>query len=455
MARSKNKKYTSQSLTGQKGVNIIEGIVLEMGFVWNPTNLEAGIDGTIEIRDDKTEEATNFIIQVQSKATSKSFSSETNKEFEYVCNERDLDYWMKGNCPVILICSNVNENCAYWISIKDYFHDSNKRKNRKVYFDKAKTRFTLQSKNDLLNLGVPILSGFYLSPPPVEEEIFSNLLRLNSYPNYIYEAKTKYRKNKELWSALNELESTKGINKSWILIEGKILSFNDLNQTPWINFISSKKVNRLETEQLALSNDVVIKRQFVQLLNHTFETFVHHKRIIHRIWDKINLYYFRPVLDDDGLPKTSRISYNRLGRNSKQKTCERYYRKSDPTIISYYRHLAFEIQFLRFENDWFLELTPTYYFTHDGFMLHTYYEGKLKGKKGLDRAETVFSETIFWADILTRDNDSLFGRDVLSFDFLYHTNLDVGVDDKQWLAREDSEKKKLLNSQLSLFDHEN
>ena len=63
-----------------------------------------------------------------------------------------------------------------------------------------------------------------------------------------------------------------------------------------------------------------------------------------------------------------------------------------------------------------IEITPTYLFTHDGYKLHTYYEGKLKGKKGLDKAETVFSQTLFWADILTRGNNDLFFNPILKFD---------------------------------------
>ncbi|ASC73673.1 hypothetical protein XM38_046450 [Halomicronema hongdechloris C2206] len=64
------KKIGKRDITGQKGINVIEEIVLEMGFLWYPTGgVEAGIDGFIEIRDDVTEEVTNSIIQVQGKAT--------------------------------------------------------------------------------------------------------------------------------------------------------------------------------------------------------------------------------------------------------------------------------------------------------------------------------------------------------------------------------------------------
>lgn len=450
----KQKKYSDQTIIGQKGINLIESIVLDMGFVWNATNIEAGIDGTIEIRNDQTNDATNFIIQVQSKATKNSFIAENENTFEYICNERDLDYWLKGNCPVILVCSNVNDNKAYWISIKDYFKEASKRKNGKIIFNKAKNIFSSSAKDELCNLGVPESSGYYLSPAPIREKLYSNLLPVTKFPSIIYQAKTKYRKKRELWDALNQLQTKTGINKSWILHEEKIYSFNDLSESPWLNFISSKenKVINFPSSDWSNSYDVIVKRLFVQLLNNTFDSFVHHKDILHKIVDNIDLYYFRPSLDNKGLPATKRYSYKRLGRNSSQKICERYYRKSDPTIISYYRHLSFEAQFLRFDNKWFIEITPTYFFTHDGFKLHTYYESKLKGKKGLDKAEIVFSETLFWTDILTRGSGSMFDKSIIAFGFPFNSDFEVGINDTTWLEKEDEEKKKLLTNQLSLFD---
>jgi len=455
--KSNAKKFKSQTLTGQLGVNLIENIVLDMGFVWNPTNLDAGIDGIIEIRDIETEEATNYIIQVQSKATTNPFSADNGITFEYLCDERDLDYWLKGNCPVILICSNVNERKAYWISIKDYFKDSVKRKSRKIIFNKTTNAFTANSKTNLSNLAIPESNGYYLSPPPIKEIVYSNLLPLIHFPANIYEAKTKFRKNKELWNALNELEDKRGINKAWVLYDEKIYSFNDLSKMPWIYILSSKstKVSVFPTSKWNEAHDLDTKNRLIQLLNNSFETFVHFKGILHKTTKKINLFYFRPKIGEDNFPITKKINYNRLGRNSYQTVCDRYYRKNDPSIISYFRHSAFGTQFFKYENQWYLEITPTYLFTHDGFKPHTYYESKLKGKKGLDKAETVFSQTLFWADILTRGNQDLFHNAILDFDKLYQTHVDVGINDDVWLEKEDMEKQKILTHQLNLFDNEN
>lgn len=85
------KTILQTSLTGQKGVNLIERIVLGMGFLWYPTQgIDAGIDGIVEIRDSVTGEVSNSILQLQSKATTKLFQGETEYGFDYTCDTRDL-----------------------------------------------------------------------------------------------------------------------------------------------------------------------------------------------------------------------------------------------------------------------------------------------------------------------------------------------------------------------------
>lgn len=90
----KPKKIHDNQITGQQGVNLTERAVLEMGFAWHPTNqaLEAGIDGIIEIIDKATGEATNNIIQVQVKTTTKKWSFEDSTTFTYLCKVEDIDY---------------------------------------------------------------------------------------------------------------------------------------------------------------------------------------------------------------------------------------------------------------------------------------------------------------------------------------------------------------------------
>jgi Domain of unknown function (DUF4365) len=65
---------------GQDGINLIATIVGSMRHLWTPTSAQSdlGIDGYIELcrdSEDGKRVATNFIIQVQSKATHSSWLS--------------------------------------------------------------------------------------------------------------------------------------------------------------------------------------------------------------------------------------------------------------------------------------------------------------------------------------------------------------------------------------------
>ena len=117
---AKPKRISTTILAGQRGTNLIQGIVLSMGCAYHPTgSLEAGIDGFIELRDPSTGQALNLWIPVQVKARSE-FLNETESSFDFICDERDLDYWLKGNVEVILIVCRPVTGEAYWIPVKDY-----------------------------------------------------------------------------------------------------------------------------------------------------------------------------------------------------------------------------------------------------------------------------------------------------------------------------------------------
>jgi len=95
--KPKGKYIGSRDITGERGIALIHTVVSEMGFVWNATKLEAGIDGYIEIRDPITGAMTNLIIQVQSKATDHDFLADTPTGFDYYCEQRPCTCTLRIN----------------------------------------------------------------------------------------------------------------------------------------------------------------------------------------------------------------------------------------------------------------------------------------------------------------------------------------------------------------------
>ena len=65
------KTISPSGVAGQKGVNAIERIVLDMGSRWTPSGPnEIGIDGYIELFDPNSKQSLGLTLAVQSKVVS-------------------------------------------------------------------------------------------------------------------------------------------------------------------------------------------------------------------------------------------------------------------------------------------------------------------------------------------------------------------------------------------------
>lgn len=423
------KKIHASSIIGQQGVNLIERVVLGMGFAWYPSGgVEAGIDGTIEIRDAVTGEATNTMIQVQSKVTTKPFQAETESAFEFRCAEKDLDYWMQGNVPVILVVSRPESDEAYWVSIKDYFRNPGALAGRKVRFDKERDRFDGSCKDALISLAVPKDSGLYFAPPPKEETLYTNLLKVSHFPERLCVAQTDYRTGQDIRAKLNEMDARE--QDEWFAKYKSILSFNDLSEWPWDDICEQGTVEAFDSGEWANSDDRDVQRDFVHLLNRCLSAKAY---ALGLRYDKDHrCHYFKATNDLSDL----KLGYKSLVNETARTVFRRYAKKGNRTETAYYRHSAFEGRFKRFDGVWYLEITPTYHFTRDGRWTAAFYEDNLSGIKQLETNQAVLGQTVMWAEYLSRDGNLLEPQyPMLRFDGLMTVELGAGIEDEAWLGR--------------------
>ncbi|MCB2160511.1 DUF4365 domain-containing protein [bacterium] len=446
-----SKKISKSSIIGQQGVNVIEEAVLGMGFLWYPSGgIEAGIDGVIEVRDSQTGEVYNSIIQVQSKATESKFQAETEHSFEYVCKQRDIAYWLQGNAPVIIVVVRPSTKEAYWVSIKDYFTDSKKIKDRKILFNKNHDKFDVNCKARLLDLAAPLDSGIYLSPPIKSEQLISNLLPITHFSKDIYLANTDFRTPKSFWAELNKLSGSTG--GEWVLKDKRILSFNNLNEFPWNQLVDLGTLEWFDSEEWAYSEDDNFRRDFVQLLNMCLKEKLYPQM---RYSDRKDCFYFSATKN----LSNRKISYSSTKGGVVTRTVFKGYKnKKDPTRIAYYRHSAFEGNFKFYDRNWYLEITPTYYFTRDGIRIDRWYEDRLKTIKQLEKNPAVLGQVMMWQDYLSRPND-MFSKKYpfLEFGKLKKFQVGIGLYDNDWLQTETERERKDIQpglNELPLFNDE-
>jgi hypothetical protein len=428
-------------MRGDQGIALIHRIVNGMGFVWNAIHLEAGIDGIIEVRDVLTGEVSNCIIQVQSKAGSSYFKAETDATFEFVCDARDLDYWLRGNAPVILVVSRPDNDEAYWTSIKDYFRDTQVRKARKIVFHKNIDRFDADCRHRLATLAIPSDSGLYLPALPCTEALTSNLLPVLDYPKRLFRASTKLRFPRQVWNRLRKYSQDPA--PEWCLHDGFIYAFHDLIFTPWTKVCLASTTENLATDDWAYSNDRARQYVFVRMLRSCVNELLYRQRV--RFQEDKEHYFFRSTPD---------FAERKVGGLSVFKG---YESKTTPDRIAYYRHRAMKLRFLRFERQWYAEITPTYRFTQDGFRLSRFFEQRLKGIKQLERQnKTHLRQVQLWEAVLRQtqlssgtqrpQQQSLFGDDecsvtedpitpysLLTFGQLISFEVDWGIPESTWL----------------------
>ncbi len=399
-----------------------------MGYWWYPSLVpEVGVDGQLEIRDSSTGRMTNLTLKVQSKATEGAWPGECDDSFHYICKEEDLKYWLAGSAEVLLVMNRPKDGEAYWAPLKAYFaQHPEHRQSRRISIVKARSRFDKTAADALLKIAAPKESGAYLSPRPKSERLYSNLLQVSYYSPDLHSAQTEIREGRQLWAKAKDLDVL--IGPEWSLNGGQILSFHDLSTYPSNRFCEVGTHERHKTIEWAESDDPSRCRQFVRLLNCSLTERLKEWNIRKRKEDDI--YYFAPSRGT----RQRRIDFTGSVGEQFRTVVQTY--QSGRT--SYIRHLAFGGFFKTVDGNWYLQITPSYVFTMDGFRTSKFEADLLSGIKRIEHNDTVLEQVHLWTDILTRKADLIhFDYPFLRFSELLSLEFSFGLNDKEWLSQED------------------
>lgn len=391
-----------------------------MGFLFHPRRVDHGIDGHIDLVDPGTREVLNLVFLVQSKASGLPFPYETESTFQYTCAGADLNYWLSGNAPVILVLSHPERDEAWWVDIKAELSDPKRRAARTVVVDKCRQTFDASAAPALLGRAVPKDSGVFLAAPPKPEILTSNLLRVEAVPEVVYlspSAATTY----PAAGALLADEPGQG-RGDWILRDGLVISFSDLTEAP-LNVLCAGDVERHDTTEWADSDDPDTQHRFMDLLSRTIEA--DHRGDLRWHNDRKHLHFCpTPTLG----PRREGRSAGRRGHT----VFGPYHSKKDPDTVSFYRHAALATKFRRFAGTWYCQLGTDYCFTRDGREEYQFADTLLAGIKRLDRHAAVAGWTKTWATFLTQPPHLFAAEKALIFGGLATFEVDRGIDDRLW-----------------------
>lgn len=383
-----SKTITSSQLLGEIGEAAVRLRFLNMGFQFDGrSRLEAGVDGIAEVMDNGKPLARMIAIQVKATDAAR-YSGEDDAGFSYLLRPDDLAYWQGSNLPIVLVLYRKSDETYFW---KEVTVDP-KREDRKLQFNKQTDVLDANAVDRLAALTVPKAGfGYYVPPLGGGEEALVNILPL-TLPTEMFVASTPYAPKQ---AAAILLDADEPARFDWVIKGGMFWSFADPRENACRRIVDLDQVEAIDTETLALHEDHDEQNNFAYLLRKAFD----HQVRGDLAWNKgRKLFYFRATTES-----TSRtFAYEASKKKTSTEVVNVALNKTDKSRVDFVRHHAFVPRFERLFDKWYLVINPTYFFTTNGFIPHSYPGALLAGKKRLDNSASLRGQVIMWHRFLTQ-----------------------------------------------------
>lgn len=396
------KHLTQNQIIGEIGENAVRGRFLTIGYQFDGrSRLEAGIDGIAEVMDKGQPMARMIAVQIKSTENSR-YASETEDGFTYLLRPQDLEYWRGSNLPVIIVFYRRSDDSFYW---KEIARDSDQAE-RRLQIDKNRDVLDSSTANRLADLTVPKAGfGYYVPALGGGEDALVNILPI-TLPTEIFVASTPYD-GRRATAILLDGEDTPRFD--WSISGGSFWSFHDPRTSACSQIVDVDQVDAIDTADLAFHDDADEQNRFMHLLRQALR----HQTREDLNWSKDRkILYFRAL--DTNVPRN--FAYESAKKKTDADVVMVAMSDRDDGRVSFVRHHAFSPRFERLGDRWYLIISPTYYFTTNGFSPHPHPGALLAGKKRLDKSAALRGQMIMWHRFLTqadrnaeRAADGLFG----------------------------------------------
>lgn len=394
------KTITNSQLLGEIGEAAVRLRFLTMGFQFDGrSRLEAGVDGIAEVMDNGRPLARMIAVQVKATESSR-YSSEDDNGFSYLLRADDLAYWRGSNLPIIIVLYRRSDETFYWQAVSFDIEGEG----RKLQFHKTRDVLDTNALDRLADLTVPNAGfGYYVPPLGGGEEALVNILPI-TLPPEMYVASTSFDARQAVSILLDGDEPPRF---DWTIKGRTFWSFADPRESCLRGIVDVDQVEAIDTAEIAFHEDQEELNTFAFLLRKALD----HQVRADLSWDKNRkLYYFRALAEN-----TARtFAYDALKKKASTEVVNVARNKSDKARVEFVRHHAFVPRFERLFDQWYLVINPTYFFTTNGFLPHSYPAALLAGKKRLDNSASLRGQVVMWHRFLSRshiEEGNLFGAE--------------------------------------------
>lgn len=254
-------------------------------------------------------------------------------------------------------------------------------------------------------------------PQEPEETVSMNLLSVY-FPSTlfiaellpeVFDGKKKRNQRKAVGQYIRSLG--KSVPSDYEVSANKLITFHNLNSSdnPFSFLVDEGTAEPFDPDDF-YSIDEDHERVFKSLLRFCLQQKLYRHRVL---WEhRERIFIFLPPEDSENIRK---ITWTGKKKATRTVFSRKFNRKQPDKLLST-RHFGFAVSFITVDGDWYVSITPEWYFSYGDDYQRSYYGYKLlSGLKRMEKNRTVFDQFRFLCAWLTDlDAEDLFREDAAS-----------------------------------------
>lgn len=316
-----------------------------------------GIDGEVElvrVNEEGKKEMTGELLKVQIKSSFGSgyIKKRSDGTFSFNAKKVDLTYWSKYELDVLLVIYDDETLSLYAKKINKIDYLAAKKKSYPIDF--TKENLLEKGKNDF----VERYSSDFKNRVNFDttEFLTTNLLYIKQHPRKLFYYDSKFSTKKEIFENLQD----PGEAPYFLLYNKKVITGYPLNKT--FEKFCKTTIDNPDSPTVVEIGEILkrqdLRRNLIELMNIIFKDFVGKKGIWYHK-DYKRFYFIKPK---DGNLRVIEKRSIKTGRESEKKVVTYHEYGKD----KFFRHVAFEIDYIFNQGKIYMVLNPKYLFTLDG-----------------------------------------------------------------------------------------
>ena len=238
---------------------------------------------------------------------------------------------------------------------------------------------------------------------------FSSTLYIAELLPEVFDGKKKRYQRKAVGQYIRSLG--KSVPSDYEVSANKLITFHNLTSSdnPFSFLVDEGTAEPFDPDDF-YSIDEDHERVFKSLLRFCLQQKLYRHRVLWEHQEKI--FIFLPIEDTENLRK---ITWTGKKKATRTVFSRKFNRKQPDKVLST-RHFGFAVSFMTVEGNWYVSITPEWYFSYGDDYQRSYFGYKLlSGLKRMEKNRTVFDQFRFLCAWLTDlDAEDLFSEDAAS-----------------------------------------